>query len=240
MQEFIQLLQNIDLFAGICTENIAKILNCTKSATENFHEGEYIVKPNADIGKIAVILKGKAHIISEDFCGNSSIISEINEGEIFCEAYALAPYERVTYSAVAQCPTTVVFIDIQCIQAPCKELYSCQLQLFNNLLRILARKNIGYMQKMEHISKRSTRQKLLSYFTEQMHRYHSPSFDISFNRQQLADYLSVDRSAMSSELSKMQKDGLIRYNLNHFELLFHDDSETFYVRGEAPNSLTTV
>ena len=225
MHTDMNVIQSIELFSGICAENIGIILNCAQSNPQTFAEGEYIIKPNTELNKIAIVVSGKAHVVSEDFWGNRTIISEVGEGEIFGEAHAIVLYEIPTYGVVAQCPTTVLFLDAGCIHTPCKEMAACHTQLLNNLLRILARKNISYMQKMDHISKRSTRQKLLSYFSEQMNKHHSYEFDIPFNRQQLADYLSVDRSAMSSELSKMQKDGLIRYNLNHFELLGNDYHE---------------
>lgn len=137
--------------------------------------------------------------------------------------HSLLPYDIPTVSVATLCPTTVIFIDIDCILSPIPEIGDCQSQLRSNIMRIMAKKLLNNARKLEHISRRSTRQKLLSYFTEQMNRHQSPAFDIPFTRQQLADYLAVDRSAMSSELSKMQKDGLIRYNLNHFELLSENE-----------------
>ena len=147
------------------------------------------------------------------------MLAQIVTGEIFGEDHSLLPYDTLTESVVAICPTTVLFINIECMLTPIPEISDCQSQLRSNLMRIMARKIINHSRKIEHITRRSTRQKLLSYFTEQMNKNQSPAFDIPFTRQQLADYLSVDRSAMSSELSRMQKDGLIRYNLNHFEIL---------------------
>ena len=144
-----------------------------------------------------MFIEGKAQIINEDFWGNITILSEVGQGDIFGEAHSLLPYDTPTVSVVSLTSSTVIFLDIECIQTPIPEIFDCQGRLRSNLL--------------------------LSYFTEQMNKHQSSSFDIPFTRQQLADYLSVDRSAMSSELSKMQKDGLIRYNLNHFELIPYED-----------------
>ena len=219
MQKYIDILKNNDLFSGICTENIGKILDYFNAKTRRFNAGEYIFKKNDDLDKIALFVEGGAQIVNEDFWGNTTVLDQIGIGSIFGEAHSLLPYDTPTVNVIEVCPTTVLFIDIECILAPVLEIGECQSKLRSNMMRIMARKIIDHAHKIEHISRRSTRQKLLSYFTEQMNKHHSPSFDIPFTRQQLADYLSVDRSAMSSELSKMQRDGLIRYNLNHFELL---------------------
>ena len=223
MHRYIDILSKNDLFTGICTENIGKILNYFDASICEFDEGEYIFKSNHELNRIAILIDGKAQIINADFWGNCTILSELDKGGIFGEVHSLLPYDIPTVSVVTLCPTTVIFIDIDCILSPIPEIGDCQSQLRSNIMRIMAKKLLNNARKLEHISRRSTRQKLLSYFTEQMNRHQSPAFDIPFTRQQLADYLAVDRSAMSSELSKMQKDGLIRYNLNHFELISENE-----------------
>ena len=224
MHRYLDILSNSELFTGICTENIGKILDYFNAKVCEFHDGEYIFKSNNDLNRIAVCVEGSANIINTDFTGNEMIISHLESGDIFGEVHSLLPYDTPTVSVVALSPTTVIFIDIDCLLSPITEISDCQNQLRSNIMRIMAKKLLYSTRKLEHVSRRSTRQKLISYFTEQMNRNQSPAFDIPFTRQQLADYLSVDRSAMSSELSKMQKDGLIRYNLNHFELLSETDS----------------
>ena len=223
MHRYIDILKTNDLFTGICTENIGKILELFDAKITYFDEGEFIFRSNSEMNRIAVFTEGSAQIINEDFWGNSTVLAEIGTGDIFGEAHSLIPYDTPTVSVIALSPCTVIFIDIDCILTPIPEISDCQSQLRSNLMRIMARKLVTHARKIEHISRRSTRQKLLSYFSEQMSRHQSPAFDIPFTRQQLADYLSVDRSAMSSELSRMQKDGLIRYNLNHIELIVNDE-----------------
>lgn len=223
MHKSIDILKKFDLFTGICTENIGKILDHFNANLCSFNEGEYILRKNHELNKIAVFLDGNAQIVNEDFLGNRMVIEQVGKGEILGEAHSLLPFDAPTVNVVALCPTHVIFIEIDCILTPVPEISDCQSQLRSNLMKIMARKLLNYAHKIEHISRRSTRQKLLSYFTEQMNKNQSSSFDIPLTRQQLADYLSVDRSAMSSELSKMQRDGLIRYNLNHFELIANDE-----------------
>ena len=226
MHRYIDILSKSDLFTGICTENIGKILEYFDAKVCHFEEGEYIFKSNHELNRIAVFIDGGARIINTDFLGNYTVLSELEKGGIFGEVHSLLPYDTPTVSVVALRPTTVIFIDVECVLTPIPEISDCQSQLRSNLMRIMAKKLLSHMRKLEHISRRSTRQKLLSYFTEQMNMHQSPAFDIPFTRQELADYLAVDRSAMSSELSRMQNDGLIRYNLNHFELLAENECTT--------------
>ena len=223
MHRYIDILRKNDLFTGICTENIGKILDYFNAKVCVFDEDEYVFRSNHELNKIVVFIEGSARITNADFLGNNTVLSELQSGDIFGEVHFLLPYDMPTVSVVALSHTVVIFIDIDCILTFVPEIGDCQSQLRSNMMRIMAKKLLNNTRKLEHISRRSTRQKLLSYFTEQMNMHQSPAFDIPFTRQQLADYLAVDRSAMSSELSKMQKDGLIRYNLNHFELI--PDSE---------------
>ena len=223
MQRYIHHLKNNYLFTGICTENIGRILEYSNAELCSFKNGDYILRKNNQLNRIAVFLKGRAQIINEDFRGNRTVLDEIGSGEIFGEAHSLLQYDLPSVSVAAISPVEVIFMDIACILEPIAEISECQSRMRSNLMRIMAKKLIKHAHKIEHISQRSTRQKLLSYFTEQMNRQQSRCFDLPYTRQQLADYLSVDRSAMSSELSRMQKDGLIRYNLNHFELITDED-----------------
>ena len=219
MHRYIDIIRKTDLFGGICTENIGKILDYFKAEIHYFDKGEYIFEPDHEIDKIAVFIDGCASVINRDFIGNSTELYQLEKGGIFGEVHSLLPYDTRTVTVIALSPVAVLFIDVDCVLTLVPEISDCQSQLRSNLMRIMAKKLLSHMRKLEHLSRRSTRQKLLSYFTEQMNVHQSSAFDIPFTRQQLADYLAVDRSAMSCELSKMQKDGLIRYNLNHFELI---------------------
>ena len=133
--------------------------------------------------------------------------------------YACLGNEEIINNAVAVRQSEVLFLDINRIITMCPS--GCQFhgRLIRNLLSVIATKNKILTQKLEHMSQRSTREKLLSYLSEQAQRVGKESFDIPFNRQQLADFLSVDRSAMSNELSKMRKEGLLEFDRNHFVLL---------------------
>ena len=145
-------------------------------------------------------------------------MGEISPGEVFGEVYAWLGSEMHN-DAVAIQPSTGLFLNTNRILTVCTSACRYHTRLIQNLLSVIASKNLFLTQKLEHMSQRSTREKLLSYLSEQAQRVGKESFDIPFNRQQLADFLSVDRSAMSNELSKMRKEGLLEFERNHFVLL---------------------
>lgn len=217
MKEFLEALHNSELFRGISDDSIMEILNCSGSSMHSYSQGE-IIKSESQIENIGVVLSGSLHIINEDYWGNKFILREVREGQIFGAEYAIVKYAPKTFTVIAQKDTNVLYINTECVVNMCEKACEYHRRMVRNLLSIVSEENIDYQHKFEHMSKRSTREKLLSYFSEQAERNNSAAFEISFNRQQMADYLSVDRSAMCSELSKMQKEGMISYHLNHFEL----------------------
>ena len=179
MHGYLNYLKNNDLFTGICTENIGKILEQFNAVLCSIIEGDYIFRSDNEMNRIAVFIEGSADVINEDFWGNSTSFIQLSEGDIFGEAHSLLSYDTPSVSVVALCPAKVIFLDIECILTPIPELSDCQSQLRSNMMRIMAKKLLNHVSKIEHISRRSTRQKLLSYFTEQMNINQSPAFDIS-------------------------------------------------------------
>ena len=165
------------------------------------------------------MLTGNVHVIQEDFWGNRTILANIEPGELFGEAFSCAGLDKLPVSVLAVQDSEVLMIDYRKIITTCSSSCVFHTALIHNMLRILADKNVMLTQKMELLTKNTTREKLLAYLSLQAQQAGSTKFNIPFNRQGLADYLSVDRSAMSAELSKMQKDGVLVYKKNRFELL---------------------
>lgn len=159
------------------------------------------------------------HVIREDFWGKRKIVSRIDPGGLFGEAFACAGTESLPVSVMAAEDSEVLFINCRRITTPCEQVCSFHIDLSRNLALLLAEKNIALIQKMEYITQPTTREKLLAYLSEQARLAGEKTFEIPFNREELADYLSVERSAMSAELSKMRKDGLIIFRKNRFELV---------------------
>jgi CRP-like cAMP-binding protein len=218
MKKYLNLLKHTKLFYGITEAEIASMLKCLSAAKHYYQKGEYIFSRGEHISVLAILLEGCIHIQKEDYWGNLSILNEISEGELFGEVYACLGNDEILYNAVAVKQSIVLFLDIGRVLTMCPSACRFHGRLIQNLLSVLASKNKILTQKLEHMSQRTTREKLLSYLSEQSLRAGGPSFEIPFNRQQLADFLSVDRSAMSNELCKMRDEGILLFDKNRFVL----------------------
>lgn len=218
MKKYSEVLKRAVLFYGIKEEETEAMLKCLSAESRCYQKGEYVFRRGEKISAVAMLLEGCIHIQKEDYWGNLSILNEISEGEIFGEVYACLGNEEILNNAAAVKQSVVLFLDINRILTMCPSSCRFHERLIRNLLSVMASKNKRLTQKLEHISQRTTREKLLSYLSEQSLRAGSSSFDIPFNRQQLADFLSVDRSAMSGELCKMREEGILLFEKNHFIL----------------------
>lgn len=219
MKKYIDILKHTKLFLGVGENDMESMMNCMDAQVRQYDKGEYIFRQGEYIENICVVISGTVHIQSDDYWGNRSITSEISAGEMFGEAYAVHSDTAVLNDAVTVTPCTVVFFNINKLMTVCKSACIFHSLVIQNLMTVLAHKNRQLIQKLTHMSKRTTREKLISYLSYQSRLNCSNHFSIPFNRQQLADFLSVDRSAMSNELCKMRDDGLIRFDKNNFTLL---------------------
>lgn len=166
-----------------------------------------------------MLVEGALHIQKDDYWGNRSILGQIAVGEMFGEAYVAPESGVLLNDVVAIEDSTVMFFDVKRIITTCPTACRFHLMVVQNMFFAISEKNRKLVQKLGHMSKRSTREKIISYLSEQAKKQNSASFTIPFNRQQLADFLSVDRSAMSNELCKMRDDGLLEFDKNKFKLL---------------------
>lgn len=216
MNKCISIMEESSLFQGIDKEEISAMVKCLDVKFESYDKGHYIFHNGDKIEKIGLVIDGNVSIEQEDYWGNRHIMSYADEGDIFGEAYACSDSKICNVSVVAKKNSRIAFLDTYRVITVCSE--SCQFhnKLIRNLMYMLAGRCVSMNEKITHMSKRTTRDKLLSYFSVQAVKCGSNEFDIPFNRQQLADYLSVDRSAMSAELGRMRNEGLIKFNKNHF------------------------
>ena len=171
------------------------------------------------LGEIGVVLSGRVIIEMGDVWGNNSVLSSIGPGGVFAEAYACVPGEPLMVNVTAAEDTQALLLNIRRALEPCANVCPRHVRLVRNLLTLCSEKNLQLSRRVLHTGPKSIRKRLLSYFSECIKRTGSYSFDIPYNRQQLADYLSVERSALSNELSLMRRDGLIRYEKNHFDVM---------------------
>ena len=209
-------LGNTPLFRGMTVPDIEEMLRCLRAAERAYKKGAVILPEGTPMEQLGVVLSGRVIIEMGDVWGNNSVLSSVGAGGIFAEAYACVPGEPLMVNVTAAEDTEVLLLHIGQVLEPCAKVCPRHLRLLRNLLTLSAGKNLQLSRRVLHTSPKSIRKRLLSYFSECIKRTGSYEFDIPYNRQQLADYLNVERSALSNELSLMQRDGLIRYEKNHF------------------------
>lgn len=215
------------IFSGIAEEELEPMLRCLDAKTVRFSKGAYILRSGDTVESLGLMVSGTAFVIQEDFWGNRNILSFIEQGQCFGETFACAPGAILNVDVVTQSQATVLFLNVKRILTLCPVTCAHHSRIIRNLLADLAGKNLLFNDKVTHLGQRTTRAKLLSYLSSQAQRQNSAEFDIPFSRQQLADYLSVERSGLSLELSKMQKEGLLAFHKNHFLLKTQGDSAAF-------------
>ena len=219
MDSYFDILAACPLFAGIDAAQLRQLMDCLTAARRTYSDGEFVFSAGDEFRAACVVLAGSVHVLQEDYYGNRTILAQIGAGELFAEAFSCAEVAAVPVSAVSAGKSEVLLIDYGRIITTCSSACVFHTMLIRNMLRLLAQKNIMLTQKMEIITHRTTRERLMAYLSAQAQRAGASRFTIPFNRQQLADFLSVERSAMSAELSRMRADGLIRTNRSDFELL---------------------
>lgn len=186
---------------------------------KTYAKGEFIFHSGDKTGYIGILCSGSAAVIKEDYWGNRSIYTKIFPGELFGEAFCFAGINHIPVNVIALEGCKVLFLRAEKISRPCTKCCKFHTQLVENLIHILSSKNILLTEKIGHMSQPTIREKLLSYLSSEAAKQETDQFIIPFNRQELADYLSVDRSAMSNELSKLGKEGLVEYHKNTFRLI---------------------
>ena len=211
-------LKHCPLFEKIAESHLETLLKCLGATQKNFGKNGVVFAADKKLDSVGIVLSGAVHTVREDFWGKRTIVGRIECGGLFGEAFACAGTEKFPFNVIAAEASDVLFVKCNRILTSCPSACGFHTTLIKNLTLILAEKNIALTQKLKHLTQPTTREKLLSYLSEQAQTVHSKTFAIPFNREELADYLSVERSAMSAELSRMRRDGLVRYQKNHFEL----------------------
>ena len=219
MKKYIEILKRTQLFSGVSDTEISAMLNCLQAKLLTFQKGDYVFREGERIDNITVLVKGKLLVQHDDFWGNRNIVNVIRVGEMFGEAYVAPESGSLLNDVIAEEDSAVIFFDVRRILTVCSTACRFHSMVIQNLFFAISEKNRKLVQKIGHMSKRSTRAKLLSYLSEEAKRQNSSHFTIPFTRQQLADFLCVDRSAMSNELCKMRDEELLQFDKNQFTLL---------------------
>ncbi len=218
MRKYVEVLKKSNLFENINENDIENMISCLGIREKRYTKGSYIYHLGDRISTLNMVAEGEVHIVKEDYWGNRSILTEIGIGELFGETYACLNNIPLQINVVAVKNCAIIELDISKVINTCSN--SCQFhsKLIQNLLFVLASKNLMLTNKMEAMSQRSIRDKVMTYLSQQSRKNDSSEFDIPFNRQQLADYIAVDRSALSKEICRLRDEGILEFNKNHFVL----------------------
>ena len=218
MKEFWPIIHSSTLFSGISEEELTAMLSCLDTKTESFPKDTFLLRAGDTAESVGLVLLGSVLIVQEDIWGNRNILSKAGPGQTFAAAYACAPGSLLNVSVLAETPVTAMFLNVKRVLNVCPSACEHHSRIIRNLLGELAEKNLRFGEKLTHMGQRTTRAKLMSYFSAEAQRLGSYEFDIPFSRQQLADYLAVERSGLSLELGKMRSEGLLDFHKSHFIL----------------------
>ncbi len=215
---YLPLISSSYLFEGATIENVKAMLNCLSPRVQTFSKGSFVMGERQETQNVAMLLEGSVFAVQGDVLGNRHIVERFECGQCMALAYACAANAKLNMGLQAQCMSTVMFLNTKRVLTLCPQACKHHAKLVQNLVSELAQKNLALNEKLTCISQRTTRGKIVSYLSSVMQRKGSNEFDIPFTRQQMADYLGVDRSGLSIELSKMQSEGLLKFKKSHFVL----------------------
>ena len=218
----ISTLSTFALFRGIEESDLQGLLSCMEAGELSFRKGETLLHCGERTEQLGLVLAGTVHIVRDDFWGNRSIVGFAGPGDVFAESYALTG-EPLGVSALAATDCAVLFFGASKVISGCAQVCGFHEQLSRNLLGMVAKKNLLLTEKMRHMARKTTREKLLSYLSAQALRAGTSEFEIPLDRQQMADFLGVERSAMSAALGRLRDEGVLEFRKNRFRLLLKEE-----------------
>lgn len=219
MKDFFDILRECPLFDRIGDESLKEMLGCLNAKECSYKKGDAVFAEGDKAKYLGIVLEGSVQLVRVDYYGNRSILANIEPPQLFGEAFACAGLKSLPVDAVAAADTKILLLDAQRIARPCGNACPCHGQTILNLLHIVAKKNLVLHQKIEITSKRSTREKLMTYLLLQAKNAKSHTFTVPYDRQELADYLEVDRSGLSAEISKLRNEKVLECRRSTFTLL---------------------
>ena len=214
------------LFQGMGDTEIQEALQRLQAREKRFGKGEMLLRAGEVTEQLGLVIEGSVTIESNDAWGNRTIISHVGRGQVFAESYAMLDHEPLLVDVTANEDCLILFLRNCRVQTLTGLRDAWAWKVVANLLTISAHKNLTLSGRSFHTAPKTIRGRVMSYLNSVSLRKHADAFDIPFDRQQLADYLNVERSALSKELGKMERDGLIACRKNHFRILLSAPDET--------------
>jgi len=219
MKKYFEILKSCALFKRIDEKEMAGLLTCLQPKIVKAGRGQVVLAEGEAADRLGIVLRGSAQVVREDYYGNRSLLAVVQPGELFAEAFACAGIEAVPVSVIAAEESEIMLVECRRVLTLCGNACGFHSSLVANLLQVVAYKNLVLNRKIEFMSRKTTREKLMAYLLWQAKEKNSDEFVIPYDRQQLADYLGVERSAMSAELSKLRQEGVVEYKKSWFRLL---------------------
>jgi len=224
--EYNDLLLNSPLFAFLTKDELPYMLDCLEARTKHYGAKQFIIRETESTEEVGVVLKGQIQIITEDLFGNRSITAKLGPGELFGQVAASKQANVSPVSVLAENECDILLLKFHKLVSPCTRACSFHSRVIENMMNVLAERNLMMNRKLSILSQRSIRDKLLAFLAWQSQDKQSNKFSISFNRDELADYLCVNRSALSREISTMVDEGLISNHRNNF--VVHENAELWH------------
>ena len=209
MEKYFEILSQCPLFSGIEQCDLNTMIECLNGKAIKIRKGNPVFLEGDPARFVGIVLLGTVQIVREDYYGNRSVITVLQPGELFAEVFSCAGLEAMPVSVIALTDSEVLLLDCRRVFTSCTNSCHFHSLLIKNLLQGMAQKNLTLTQKIRYMSQKTTKEKLMAYLLDQAKQQGSKEFVIPHNRQSLADYLGVERSAMSAEISKLKRSGQI-------------------------------
>ena len=219
MEKYLDFLSQNELFGKIEKKDILSMLQCLGAKKNAYKKNEIIFLAGDNVPGVGVILRGNIQIVQDDIAGNQTIVGQFIAGQLFAETIICTGSAQSPVTATALNDCEVLFLQLKRLVTTCPSACSFHAQLIENMLHIMAAKNMYITKKNRLLSQRTIHEKLRRFFMDNIEEQGSYKFRLAFSRNQLADYLCVDRSALSRELSKMRGQGMIQFSKNDFEII---------------------
>lgn len=219
MKKYFDILRRCPLFHGMDERDLSAMLGCLGARVTRAAKNEIIFLEGDPAQYVGILLTGGAQIVRSDYYGSRSIVARVEPGELFGESFACAGVTALPVSVVATGESEIMLLDCRRITHSCAQACEFHSWMIYNLLKVVAAKNLVFHQKIEITSKRTTREKLMTYLLAQAKLHNSRTFTIPYDRQALADYLEVDRSGLSAEIGRLRREGVLESRKSVFTLL---------------------
>ena len=218
-KEYLSELKTMKLFYGIQESEMTAMLGCIGAYLKEYKKNQYIITLEENVEAVGILLSGKVDMIKEDLWGNKTLLVSMQKGELFGESFSCGIVKNATVSFVADTASMILFLPFSRILRTCNMSCKFHHRLIENMVTVIAEKNIVLMDKVDILSKKTLRGKIATYLLQEASKQQSLYFDIPLGRVQLAEYLCVDRSALTRELNTMKAEGYIDFDKNTFRVL---------------------